>query len=73
MSDRLAPRPGEERGGVTKLGALREKYSATIEGRPPMFIRITDPRWLGTQYNKAYREWAQRADAWADKQNEETS
>jgi hypothetical protein len=55
------PRPGDTRLGMTKIGVLRDEYSATVEGNPPRFVKTA----LGYEANPAYIEWAQRADAWA--------
>lgn len=66
--DHLPPRPDGNRGGMTKIGVLRDEYSATVEGRPSRFIRITDERWPGIDSNYRYFEWAARADVWAAEQ-----
>lgn len=43
---------------MTRTGEMRERYSQEVEPRPSRFI---DPG--------AYREWADRADAWTREQD----
>lgn len=47
---------------MTRLGALRDDYNATVEGRPTRFVKA------GESYtpNPAFFEWCKRADAWAE-------
>jgi hypothetical protein len=61
----LPPRPSSARGGVTRVGAAREEYSATVEGRPPMFIEDPDDLDASLVGNPLFLEWAARADEWA--------
>ena len=58
---KLAPRPEDKRGGMTRLGALRDEYNATVEAHPPRFVSTPQ----GYRANPAYFEWASRADTWA--------
>lgn len=65
-SEHLPPRPGDSRLGMTRLGALRDEYNASVEGRPTRFTREGDRYHL----NPAYFEWCARADEWAEQRKE---
>lgn len=47
---------------MTRLGALRDDYNATVEGRPTRFVKA------GESYtpNPEFFAWCKRADAWAE-------
>lgn len=62
MSVLLPPRPDDFRTGMTRIGALRDEYNATVEGRPTRFVMML----LGYEPNAAFFEWVARADAWAE-------
>jgi len=44
---------------MTQVGVMRERYSREVEPRPSRFAGMA-----GIQ---KYREWAARADAWAER------
>ena len=64
MSVLLPPRPNDSRTGMTRIGAQRDEYNATVEGRPTRFVKTL----LGHEPNPAFFEWTVRADAWAESQ-----
>lgn len=58
------PRPHEDSRGMTKIGAKRDEYNATVEGRPTRFIKTNGEY----RFNPKYLEWTIRADTWNTKE-----
>lgn len=56
----IPPRPDESRRGMTRIGAKRDEYNATVEGRPTRFIKVNGRY----EINPKYSEWTIRADKW---------